>query len=143
MMTARGSLYSSANAQTFSVCTSTPATPSTRTSAASAATRAALVSLIKMLYPGVSRMLILALFPLRHGDGSGDRDLASDLFVVKIRDRVAFIDAEEAVGSSGGEEQPGGERRLAGIAVAHHTDVPNVLAFVDFHVVAPLNKTEW
>jgi hypothetical protein len=64
-----------------------------------------------------------------------------DLFFIEISNRVAFIDTEEAVCSSGGEEQPGGERCLAGIAVAHHTDVPNVLAFVDFHAVAPFIKT--
>ena len=46
---ARGSLNSSENAQTFSVCTSTPATASTTTSEASAAASADRVSLIKML----------------------------------------------------------------------------------------------
>ena len=84
----------------------------------------------------------LGLLPLGHGDGSRDRDFALDLLLVKISDRVAFIDAEEAVGGSGGEQQPGSERRLAGIAVAHYTDVPDILAFVDFHGLAPFFKTE-
>ena len=81
-------------------------------------------------------------FPLGHGDGSRDRDFALDFLLVKISDRVAFIDSEEAVGSSGGEKQPGSERSLAGIAVAHYTDVPDILAFVDFHGGAPFFKTE-
>ena len=82
------------------------------------------------------------LVPLGHGDGSRDRDSALDFLLVKISDRVALIDTEEAVGSSGGEKQRGSERGLAGIAVAHYTNVPDILAFVDFHGVAPLFKTE-
>ena len=81
-------------------------------------------------------------FPLGHGDGSRDRDFALDFLLVKISDRVAFIDTEEAVRGSGGEQQPGSERSLAGIAVAHYTDVPDILAFVDFHGRAPFFKTE-
>ena len=84
----------------------------------------------------------LGLLPLGHGDGSRDRDFALDFLLVKISDRVAFIDTEEAVGGSGGEQQPGSERSLAGIAVAHYTDVPDILAFVDFHGRAPFFKTE-
>ena len=79
----------------------------------------------------------LGLFPLRHGDGGRDRDFALDFLLVEIGDRIALIHAEQAVGGAGGEEQTGGERRLAGIAVAHHTDVPDVLAFVDFHGCTP------
>ena len=84
----------------------------------------------------------LGFLPLGHGDGSRDRDFALDFLLVKISDRVAFIDAEEAVGGSGGEQQPGSERCLAGIAVAHYTNVPDILAFVDFHGIAPFFKTE-
>ena len=80
------------------------------------------------------------LLPLRHGDGSRDRDLALDFLFVKISDRIAFIHTKQAIGRSGGEKHTGGERRLAGIAVAHHTDVPNILAFVDFHGGAPFLK---
>src|ERR1019366_9318123 len=82
----------------------------------------------------------LGLLPLGHGDGSRDRDFALDFLLVKIGDRVALIDAEKAVGGSGGEQQPGCERRLAGIAVAHYTNVPDILAFVDFHGSAPFLK---
>src|ERR1035441_8448474 len=82
----------------------------------------------------------LGLLPLGHGDGSRDRDFALDFLLVKIGDRVALIDAEKAVGGSGGEQQPGCERRLAGIAVAHDTNVPDILAFVDFHGSAPFLK---
>ena len=81
-------------------------------------------------------------FPFGHGDGCRDRDFALDFLLVKISDRVALIDAEEAVGSSRGEKQRGCERGLAGIAVAHYTNVPDILAFVDFHGVAPFFKTE-
>ena len=84
----------------------------------------------------------LGLLPLGHGDGSRDRDFALDFLLVKISDRVALIDTEEAVGGSGGEKQRGSERGLAGIAVAHYTNVPDILAFVDFHGVAPFFKTE-
>jgi hypothetical protein len=84
----------------------------------------------------------LGFLPLGHGDGSRDRDFALDFLLVKISDRVAFIDTEEAVGGSGGEQQPGSERCLAGIAVAHYTNVPDILAFVDFHGIAPFFKTE-
>ena len=84
----------------------------------------------------------LGLLPLGHGDGGGDGDFALDLLLVEIGNGVAFVDAGKAVGGSGGEEQPGGERGLAGIAVAHHADVPDVLAFVDFHGIRSLIKTE-
>ena len=63
------------------------------------------------------------------------RDFARDFLLVEIGDRVALIHAEQPIRGSRGEQQPGGERRLARIAVAHHTDVPNFLAFVDFHGV--------
>ena len=39
----------------------------------------------------------LGFFPFGYGDGGRDGDFASDLFVVKIGNRVAFIDTEEAV----------------------------------------------
>ena len=58
----RGSPNSSAAAQTFSVCTSTPATASTTTRPASATRRAALASLRKLAKPGVSMRLIFVLF---------------------------------------------------------------------------------
>ena len=74
------------------------------------------------------------LFPFRHRDGRGNGDFAGDFLVVKIGNGIAFIDAEKAVAGSGGEQQSGGESSLAGIAVAHHPDVPNVFAFVYFHV---------
>ena len=61
MSRAVGSSNSLANDQTFSVETSTPATPSSTTIAASAAISAARHSLRKMLYPGVSIRLSLAL----------------------------------------------------------------------------------
>ncbi len=82
----------------------------------------------------------LVLFPLGHGNGGRDRDFALDLLLVKICDRVALIDSEKAIGSSGGEKQRGSERGLAGIAVAHYTNVPDIFAFVDFHGVAPFLK---
>ena len=68
--------------------------------------------------------------------------LRCDLLVVEIGDGVAFIDACQAVGGAGGEEQPGGERGLAGMSVAHQANVPYVLAFVDFHWMTPLLQTE-
>src|ERR1019366_8039433 len=82
----------------------------------------------------------LGFLPLGHGDGSRDRDFALDFLLVKIRDRVALIDTEKAVGRSGGEQQTCGERCLAGIAVAHYTDVPDILAFVDLHGIALVSK---
>ena len=58
MMT-RGSVYPSANFQTFSVVTSTPVTPLTTTAAESAMRIAPLASMMKMPKPGVSSRLIL------------------------------------------------------------------------------------
>ena len=84
----------------------------------------------------------LGFFPFSHGDGRGNGDFAGDFLFVKIGYGIAFIDAEEAVGGSGGEEQSGGESGLPGIAVAHHPDVPNVFAFVYFHGLCSRIKTE-
>ena len=70
--------------------------------------------------------------------------LGGDLRVIAVSPsfcRTFRVLPEQTIGRTGGEQQPGGERCLAGIAVAHHTDVPNVLAFVDFHGGAPLFKT--
>src|SRR5262249_10687875 len=58
----------------------------------------------KDVVPGGVQDVDLGLFPLGNGDGCGDRDFAADLFVIEVRNRVAFIDSEEAVRSSGGEE---------------------------------------
>src|SRR5947199_334019 len=55
---ARGSSYSFANFQTFSVCTCTPATASTTTTAASTTRRPARASAMKSPYPGVSTKLM-------------------------------------------------------------------------------------
>ncbi len=58
----RGRVCSSAAAQTFSVCTMTPATASTTTSAASATLSAASASARKLPTPGVSIRLIFCRF---------------------------------------------------------------------------------
>ena len=60
--TMRGSASSSATAQAFSVCTSTPDTPSTTSTAPSATCIAARASEKKLPNPGVSIRLILVLF---------------------------------------------------------------------------------
>ena len=75
----------------------------------------------------------LGLLPLGVSQRGGNGDLALDLLLVEIRNGVAFIDPRQPVGGARGIQQAGGERGLAGIAVAHHTDVPDVPAFVDFH----------
>ena len=53
-------VQAAASAQSFSVCTSTPATASTTTRAASTTRSAARASVRKLANPGVSMMLILA-----------------------------------------------------------------------------------
>ena len=58
----RARSYSSANAHTFSVWTSTPATASTTTRAASTTRRAARASDRKLAYPGASIRLTLLFF---------------------------------------------------------------------------------
>src|SRR6185437_4813686 len=88
--------------------------------------------------PGGIDEVELGLFPFGHGDGGGDRDFAGDLFLVEVGDRVAFVHLQQSIGCAGGVQQRGGERSLTGIAVAHQTGVPNVLAFVDFHLFAPV-----
>ncbi len=75
----------------------------------------------------------LVLFPFDVGQGGGDGDLALHFLFVEIGNRVALVDARQAIGSARRIEQRGGERCLTGMPVAHHTDVPNVLAFVNFH----------
>ena len=84
----------------------------------------------------------LGFLPLRHGDGSGNGDFAGDFLLVEIGDGVALIDAQQPVGRPRAEQHARGERRLAGIAVAHQTDVPDILALVDLHAWLPVDKTE-
>jgi len=73
-----------------------------------------------------------------HDDVALDHDAVRVMVEEAYRSNAAIVgpkvvDAEQPVGRPCGEQQPGGERGLPGIAVAHHTDVPNVFAFVDFH----------
>ena len=75
----------------------------------------------------------LILFPFDVGQGGRNGDLALHFLFVEIGNRVALVDTCQAIGSARRIEQRGGERCLAGMPVAHHTDVPYVLAFVNFH----------
>ena len=75
----------------------------------------------------------LLLVPLGCGDGGGDRDLASDLLLVKIGDGGAVFGAGQAVGGAGRKQEPRRKRSLAGIAVTDQGHVPNIAGFVNFH----------
>src|SRR6185295_4656851 len=72
-------------------------------------------------------------FPFGVGHGSGDADLPLDLLFVEVGNGVPLGHPRQPAGGAGRVQQGGGERSLAGIAVAHHTDVPQILAFVGFH----------
>src|SRR5260370_533587 len=77
----------------------------------------------------------LLLVPLDGGDGGGDGDLALDLVVVKIRNRVAFIHPREAIGGARGVEETRGQARFARMSMADQADIPDVGAFVNFQVI--------
>src|SRR6266849_3105339 len=82
---------------------------------------------------GCIQQIDLRFFPLHEGERCGNCNLAVNLLVVEIGNRIALVNSREAIYSACRVEQPGGERCLTGMSVAHHTDVPYVLAFVYFH----------
>jgi len=75
----------------------------------------------------------LGLFPLDSGDRRGNGELALDLLFVVVGNGISLIDARQAIGRSGGKQQPGHYGSLAAMAVAYNAHVSDVLRFVYLH----------
>ena len=119
---------SSAAAQTFSVCTITPATrvddDDRRVGDVQRGARVAQ----EVADAGRVDQIDLLLVPLGVREAGRERVLARDFFFVVIGDGRALVDLAEAVDHAGVGEDGGGELGLAGTAVTDESDVSDGLA---------------
>ncbi len=95
-----------------------------------------------MLKPGVSINIDLGLAPLHVGQAGANRHLARNFFFVVIGGGRAIVHAAQARGCARGKQHGRDQRGFAGVPVAHHGNVANVCAFINFHGVDSLTAVE-
>jgi elongation factor G len=77
-----------------------------------------------------------------HGDSGKTTLTAGLLFTAGATNRLLRVDEGNTITDLDEEEIQRKITISTAIAVAHYTDVPDILAFVDFHGRAPFFKTE-
>ena len=91
----------------------------------------------KHVEPGRIEEVDLGLPPFGRRYGGGDRELAVDLFLVKVRYGISFVDPRQARGGACRIKQTGHYGGLPAVAVAYNADVSDVLRFVCLHGMPP------